>query len=676
MYSNHIFHFALVHQEFSRTGDLTLGLLPLFSPLLAGKEGTQFSSKTFCNEVEQNYGINMHPYVAEDIAAKLCSKGFLTESLKSKPNEKIYIINKINDISDENLNNQIENFYAKFEQFSRKVLNNSSEKADSIDFHYEFSKRLARYDSSKESIDTTHAKSQILDWCFVRFVKFIEERGGESLQALQNAYSGAILSEVVLSLKEPSIEAKSINGKKFYIDAPILINIIGFSDEYSVKCSRDLISQINKYGGIVTTTDYYIKEASVSIGASLENHRQLGTRHSQLDQFIFKNPEKILDLRTAQFQIDKILREEYNFSLDDQLAKIDQKIISRRAVELKEKITQSLMWYQKDLARENDAKSITFVVADHSYNSIKNISESKSFLVSNNISMIQAANETLYRMSSFNKPEMTPLLSEKKLAVLLWVITGGKGTDISQLSLLSSCNRAIEMHADLFANIKDFLKKLKPEDAAHYEHIMTNDRLMYCLIDEIGLNSNKINENNINEYITRAENSLENEIDDIKRSLNDEVNKLRTALSRERSQREKALIALQSKIKEAEEAKENLNSLNNSIQINKQNETIPTNHTEQKTTEPEIIPQTKIEENIRSIVSGTIKFTILIAGALIIYNLNGITSIKISDTEIGENSVKSIAALVSACFTWFLPEKIFNKPAEIISDKIISALSR
>ena len=77
MLSHHLFHFALVHEEFNKTGDITRGLLPLFSPIFSDKEGETYDPSEVSEAMNQLYGIEMHPLVAEELAPKLLEKGVL-----------------------------------------------------------------------------------------------------------------------------------------------------------------------------------------------------------------------------------------------------------------------------------------------------------------------------------------------------------------------------------------------------------------------------------------------------------------------------------------------------------------------------------------------------------------------------------------------------------------------
>ena len=70
--------YALVREEYERTGDITHGLMPIFSPLLQEQAGKLFAAKALATSVEETYGIPMAPLAAEGIAPKLEKAGILT----------------------------------------------------------------------------------------------------------------------------------------------------------------------------------------------------------------------------------------------------------------------------------------------------------------------------------------------------------------------------------------------------------------------------------------------------------------------------------------------------------------------------------------------------------------------------------------------------------------------
>ncbi|NOI91768.1 hypothetical protein F0235_15130 [Vibrio splendidus] len=700
MLSKHMFHFALVHEQFAETGDLVRGLLPLFTPLLSDLEGKEFIPEKFCKEINTTYGLEMHPYVAEDLAPKLVEAGVLT-IINERNKGKRYYIDSIPKIDNAKLQSDIQKIFNEYEKHAKKNLKRAKVAGPNVDYSNEFISRLVQIDTFVEKYDPSKIKkykcSDILDYTFFWFVNVIEEQGGELKEVLNKAYSGCILSEVVLSIKEPSITNGSINGKNFYIDAPILLNILGFNDDYSVQCSRQLINKILEEGGVLTTTENYIDEAQTSIRIALSNRDRKQPRVSSLDHYLFKNPSKIIDVRTAQNSVKDILSQQYNFNVNHNYINISSYASNLHASALKEKLSTELSWYSNEVALYNDVESITYVVANHGYSSIKNIADSKSFLISPNESLIKSANKVLYTLRTFTKPDMTPLLSEKKLAVLLWVISGGVGQDITSLTLVSSCARAFEMHKEVFYKVKEFLKNLPEEKVRDYERIVCNDRVFNYLIDEVGSNYNQIDGDNFEELLVQSKIRLDEEeklkeelysfeksnFEEKVRKVELERNKAREAIvakSKDQVLKEKQNSELNAKVGKLEEK---IESLERQTTVSKSEylteiEKVKVSSSrkievsvEAACKEVSTVSFSRVSSFFEKILRLVVSFTL----ALVCYKLSVISlpdTIVFADVTVSGETAQVVKYLISAIpfiATWALPDLIFGGTIKKLSDK-------
>jgi len=74
--------FAYVADRFAQTGDIANGLLVLFAPVIAKRSGRKFEPQEFATDVREMYDIEMHPYVAEDFAPRLAAAGYLVETAR------------------------------------------------------------------------------------------------------------------------------------------------------------------------------------------------------------------------------------------------------------------------------------------------------------------------------------------------------------------------------------------------------------------------------------------------------------------------------------------------------------------------------------------------------------------------------------------------------------------
>lgn len=707
MLSKHLFHFAMVHEKFSATGDIIQGLLPIFIPALKGKSGTIFSAQDFCNDIDAMYGLKMHPYVAEEMIPKFVNAQILDEVDNARLGKQ-YIISRVTDFDDEKSKESFIEIYKGFFEVASNILIKADVETSTINYDYEFSRRLARVkysESSGISLDKTDTVGidvdSLLDYSFYRFVEKIVSEGGEYKKVLESAYSGAILAEVVLSLQEPDIKKENIKGKLFYIDAPILLNLLGFNDDYSTHCSSEIVKQIKNYGGVLTTSDTYIDEAQNSIRQAVRNYDEKGDRSSSINRFMFKNPTKIAEVRYAQTKVRNLLESE-GFNLEPRMTNLSSKITTQRAKSLEDKIVSILDWYKSDEASLHDAETVTFVVSDHGYSSFSQMATSKSFYVTNNDRQVYSVNKYLYASGIFKRPELSPILSERNLAVLLWVLAGGKGVDVSSLSLISNCSRAMDMNKDAFRQFSQFINDLRPGKSNIYEDLIRNDRAMYCLMDEVGGDFSRISKDNA---ISIADSALAQLLIDTKREAEDKKNAAENSVKALESELEmisikhgKALAVIADKSKVEMELKKSINNGNvEGLEWQREKENIEIKN-KAFDNERNILKQTianlsgeisavKHELDLKSKSSSdfamkmselTEKIMILsisIFICIVVFRFKDVVTNGFYDNEyitLKPGLVEFFPYLVMFLTFWKVPEFLFNKPIKYLSGKVYS----
>jgi hypothetical protein len=723
MISKHLFHYAMVQKKYAETGDLLAGLVPLFTPLFEGHAEEEFNPEVLGKKVKEAYGIEMHPYVAEGFSQKLVDANVLTriDDARSGRNKNRYLINSVDASGDSQIRDKVERLVKRFEHFCIRVLSIRNLDLTGVDYSYEFSRRLSRSDlilDSKANDDDDGLASNLeikkgIDYCFARMIEYIRNVGGEPLDTLEKAYSGAVFSEVVLSIREPDFGSESVKDKKFYIDAPILLNILGFNDKFSVESSRRIVSELIANGAVVTTTTEYISEARNSICAALENLKHRGSRSTSLDFYLFNNPNEVSEVRIVLPRILETLNEHYNFSIDHAISDIAKKITSRRAVSLREKMVGVLSWYNNETARQNDADALTFVVADHGYSAVKNMSQSKSFLVSMNQSMIDSALHVLYSLDGYTKSDVTPLISEKKLAVMLWVLGGNVGEKIPSENLLASCLRVTEVHKEVFRNIKTFLIGVSEDKAKLYEEVLRDDRLLGCLMDAAGGDFDQLTSDNIEGYINLARTESLDFAEREREANASLIDVARRDLENEKAAKQKVLDNFNSQTKIKEETDAQNRRLEQEIALSKKkieesDRELLSEQKDKNIVQDELyslkrelerqkeigageieILKSQLErsqsldkyriENQRKGIRFILKFAFSVFMVYVLYNLQ---VVPVKDYDIGYFVIKSasigslnwVITLAPLLMTWKVPDFLFGKFINSISDRIITFL--
>lgn len=534
--SRSLIHYSLVHEEFSKSRDLIKGLLPIFAPAIA-KHNTEFyNPEVFTAELESMYGLKMHPYVAEDIIPKLESENLL---VKTQAGKKAAYINKSEQTFKSN-KEQTGLFQELIDAFVRTtdvMLSDSSLSMSKADIEKAFHHRLARLDFINEEFNEKDSskEEELLNYSFSRFIESMSEKDEKYQKVLEQAHSGAMIVEVILNLRTPPDSEKKLEDVKILVDAPILIDLLGLADNELVQYSNELIEQISASGAKLITTDYYIQEARDLIQNSLRNYHNEKRRVTDLDRFLLKSSLNFT-------KTESIVRD-----LEGSLAKkgIDlssnnynnEATSSQRAKDLEDEIFSALGNYQNEKAQARDAKSVALVVARNRYKEINNISDADILFLTKNSRITEQINSYLRRKRIILDGTISPVITDRKLATLLWVMHGGQGKNLVSSELLANCHRAIEAKVSILRKAKNTLldiSKLGSEDKEHIESIINNKRTAYCLLDKVGGNIELIkgkDPKNIIEEVIKEIKLEERELSEIEK--NREIERIKDETRRE-----------------------------------------------------------------------------------------------------------------------------------------------
>ncbi|WP_412503296.1 hypothetical protein [Shewanella indica] len=675
MKSNSLFHYAFVHEEFCKTGDIFKGIIPLFSPIIEKRDGQQFEPTTFSKYVKEFYGLDIHPYVAEEFGSKLLESGHL---IKDSQGLMYYNYKNIKISKNTDLKENIAKLFSAFELFASKLIKKN---VKNIDFPSEFSHRLARINdigSIQEVAQDGEDIKSILDYAFARFVYRITKVSSSLSEVLMDAYSGAVFSEVVLNLQNPKFEQDKISGKIVYIDANIILDILGFNDEYSVDCSRKLIEELNRIGCIVSTTDYYIDEVKETVSASYTNYRNKGPRKTNVDKFLFKNPTKIAFVSSLITNTEQSILN-YGFNLNRIYKSAHESMTSQKSQSVEGKIYFRLGEYRNDTARTRDAKTISFILCNNGLKDYKSIYDYKSVFLTKNKKMLRATNDYLVQESIVTLPYFSPIIDDRSMAKLLWIMTGGKTDDLSRETLISNCRKVVEDHRDLFEKVKVFLKNIPENQAQIYESIINNDRAIFSLMDVTSGNPDNINEQNIHEVFDRAISEIEDEaIQQERIKSSNMIDKIESKNRREYLKKEQEIEKKENEIHSKKSEIENLKlELNKMININEclekksseQEDKI--RHVEKSLLEIKESKQVEIENYNKTQISkqnkasNLLKLLITIAVILIILNPHSITEKSFFENdffslEIKPTFINTITILLTISLTWIWPKYVYD----------------
>lgn len=491
----------LAYAYLAQTGDqndILSGLVPIVSPIAQANAGKQFDAKELCEKLTALYGIEIHPWVSEELIPNLVSAGVLISS----------------DIG----NGVVRHFYAPAEKFEsvksvegeiRALVNEFSvyctplipadETVDEQELETTFLNQLVSLDfhtsllkpgvSIPERSDArpiltlnrggsklhvpTPQETQRLDrlrlLCATFIVK-LKEESSPLFSCLIRIASGAIAAEYILNLREPNTTT-SLKGMKFYLDGPLVMSYLDLSEPQAFTYVNLLLQKLLEKGAILCIFNHHVEEIADNLRAALKQ-AALGNGH----RATFRR------LRQASFRS----------YVESVLANLDSTIRRKNITVIKTPTTPETYFsqvQQGDLvsrlgsyaahARDRDASAIAGVVRLRAGNIAKtsDFHKAQHIFVTDNANVAKRSAIFLREEKIYQEWDVPAAITDRHLAGLVLVLFGAQAAnEIARQKLIANCASALEPSQELLASVTNFLSGVDNNQAEHFRAIMTTQR--------------------------------------------------------------------------------------------------------------------------------------------------------------------------------------------------------
>lgn len=251
--------FCYVKDTFDKTGDLLLGFTPLFLPIASKLRGKPFDPVEFVNEVQGFYGISMPAPVAEELAVRLSRRGYLRAE-GSDPYAQLLFYNDSYSPSYPSAIPNHDEIQAEIDALLNLVRDEFIKLfPDETDFPIEqsvldalanlnFAKNIAGQRSASVVRDS---KSGALEAIRIIVADYIFEAetdakatGSRRFSIIQLISSGALLSQVILTIKNPPLKGVMAGQLTVYFDTPMVLQYFGFDGEEKRNAVIELMTSI------------------------------------------------------------------------------------------------------------------------------------------------------------------------------------------------------------------------------------------------------------------------------------------------------------------------------------------------------------------------------------------------------------------------------------------------
>ncbi|MFJ2990174.1 hypothetical protein ACIPF8_20095 [Collimonas sp. NPDC087041] len=499
--------FALLRQcaEALQT-DLFGGVSLLIRPLISDLAGQVYNSNLLASRMADAYGISFPSTVLEDFLPRLISAGILkTEDTSSGIARAVYCDQGDNvvEIQDEE---EFQNIIDDFLSHSEILLKSANLQIPENLLISGFLTHLSTLDFSsirarpivsrttetgiiqgpaikeKNALSEQLEQGAAIDVLVASYVSKLKAFDPDKLVLLSKVADGALGLELVLDLQAPS-SVPRISSTTVVIDTPILLAFLDLSSKQDLDVTRRLISQISAAGGKIAAFQHSIEEAE-GILAAIKAARYAGNAYgptiSRLSNSTYRAFFDSMSNRVAF-----VWHEQHKFELIQETSTHFYKNFTQQDEEdLTHRIQLSA--FDRRLTRERDSKSVaeTMRRLGGAHVPIGQISTCKFVFVTGNTSLQRNAARFL-RDQGFVKPgEFTPIVTDRYIAGLCWLISGGVADKSpSTARLLANCAAALRLRPELAERTKRFLLALDDEKAKHFEALMTNDRASQYLVE-------------------------------------------------------------------------------------------------------------------------------------------------------------------------------------------------
>lgn len=556
--------YAYLAQTGTIQGDILSGLVPILSPIARSHAGQEFDVAVLSKEIEALYGIDVHPWVIEELIPRLEREQIIYSSKLTKDAVKYYYNENQaalpQDITEEDIAGIIESyviFCAPHLQRNQVEIDNHSlekhflEQLVSLDFHLSLVRpkhpqkntEILTLKRAKEKEDEPevekNSSGDILKVLSASFILYCYEHEKNDYALLVRITTGAVLAEFILNIQDPGSDT-SLKGTKFVLDAPLVMSLMDLTNQDSHAYAKALTEKLKEKGAILCIFRHSADEIIDNLRAVkslVENGAGYGSTARRMRSASFKKY-----VETIIADIDGILQR-LGITVINSVTTESTYFTEAQYQEL----YAALNIYNRQTARSRDTLSVASILRLRRGQSptTSQFQRCGYILITENLKLAKISSKFLVDWNILRKNHVPAAVTDRYMAGMALVLFGAKSaTDIAQKRLLANCATALEPSSDLLEKTAHFLEATDENQASQFRALMTTERgAQYLSVITLG---NPI-------YVNNTESA--------ERVLTQLKDKIEEELSAEYKEKQELIVAQHaSALSEAEQEAENLKS--------------------------------------------------------------------------------------------------------------------
>jgi hypothetical protein len=508
--------FAYLADQYARTGDLAAGIVPLFAPIAAEQEGRPFEPTEFAQEVQETYGIRMHPYAAEGLAPLLARAGLLVEE-SHLPTALSYRYARCALPEVPYTEGDVKRVCMEFHAFAAAHLSaigiatSESQSSEALidrlvqpEFlgiilrpdRVELPSRTLSLTRAQDDADPGPANSEgHFDYLVARFLADRVTKDTKEAEFLVGICTGALVSEVILDLQHPPQGGEHLPGLRVVIDTSLICDALDVGLEQAKSFATLLIEQIRQAGAVPVIFDFTLEEIRGVLLTPLHNYEQRRTVFGPLGRRLRRDATFPAYLRSAiaglRENIEALGVEILSYDAADRL-----RARAFFTETLEQELSLRIGHYETDAARDHDALAIADILRRRGPDRSTNLRHAQFVFITRNGRLASLSRKFLNDKALAARDYFPPCITDRFLAGLLWIAMGGGDNRLSRLQLIAHCSAALVPRRDIATRMHRFLADLNPARVEAFDALMTNERIENFLMDRTMGDARVITERN------------------------------------------------------------------------------------------------------------------------------------------------------------------------------------
>lgn len=498
---NPLIAFALVAEEYERSGDPILGLKPLFAPILAKSRGEKFHAPSFAKSFKELYGIDMSAFVADALADRMCEIELLRLSSSNRDGHGEYVVENFawsEDGIEESQIDQTIKFFCKWASAKAEGLGRSISEAalgEAILVRLarpEFVSIFSDEDDEEKrkkakirallgvgAVDVAASDEVFLDYIVAEFILVTHTSAPQVFLAISKIAYGSLIADAVAGLAVPDDVAVKNPPLRVVVDGPILLDLLDLNTVEHKIYAEGLLKTIQDAHLRLAVFDHSIEEMRFTIRSTLAA-RARGEAFGPMAERFRSSPGHSVYASTVADSLEARVKALGFTILRSEI--YEEARFSRYFSEDREdKVRNSIGDLHEHVdARIRDAKSVATVARLKGDNRTPDsVLDAGTIFVTRNSLLCKRVIRTLSLGKTEPDPRFT-IATDGQLAGILWFVSGAKGIELSRRRLIANCSSAVLPKREIVARIAKFLNALSPDLKEEFGVLMTDRRASLC----------------------------------------------------------------------------------------------------------------------------------------------------------------------------------------------------